>query len=319
MPLMLPLTPAGSFAFSAPHPLASPLPFAAPSNGYTTSILKRPLHATSCSGARKKRRLRRDLITSPLSRPFSTPASHIANRGSCKVAVWARQHHLGKGLLRKTALLNSLKSRVACNQRANPNFAAAAEWTAREKACHTRVQTGGSEDNLVRLASAKASFSFGRNKAPHLAVQPPERTVVESKAPPAPSPVGLSNYDALDEDDGYAGFCISFDEEEVDENEYRPHPDWARPETRVLEPEPPDRLSLLPSPSPSPPNFLRVAMQLDSNLEPIVGLNPLGTTAWQETDDRRPPSPPDEGILKILREAQKVRQVREGGLWTGLG
>ena len=66
----------------------------------------------SC-GCKKKRRLRLILITSRLSLPFSAPATNIADKGSCKVAVLAKQHPLARNVLRKVALLNSVRKAVA--------------------------------------------------------------------------------------------------------------------------------------------------------------------------------------------------------------
>lgn len=60
--------------------------------------------------SRKKRRLRHDLVTSRLSRPYATPATHIA-RGAWRLGVWARQRSSGGLLLRKGAILNSIAKR----------------------------------------------------------------------------------------------------------------------------------------------------------------------------------------------------------------
>ena len=57
--------------------------------------------------SRKKRRLRHELVTSRLSRPYATPATHIA-RGAWRLGVWARQRLSGGLLFRKGAILNSI-------------------------------------------------------------------------------------------------------------------------------------------------------------------------------------------------------------------
>lgn len=59
------------------------------------------------SVSRKKRRLRHELVTSRLSRPYATPATHIA-RGAWRLGVWARQRLSGGLLFRKGAILNSI-------------------------------------------------------------------------------------------------------------------------------------------------------------------------------------------------------------------
>lgn len=62
----------------------------------------------SCT-QKKKRRLRRFLITSRLSPQYSHPATNIVDRGSSKIAVWAKQRALGRNLLRKAAILNRIR------------------------------------------------------------------------------------------------------------------------------------------------------------------------------------------------------------------
>jgi len=61
---------------------------------------------------KKKRRLRLFLITSRLSPQFSHPATNIVDRGSSKIAVWAKQKSLGRNLLRKAAILNGIRRRA---------------------------------------------------------------------------------------------------------------------------------------------------------------------------------------------------------------
>jgi hypothetical protein len=61
---------------------------------------------------KKKRRLRLFLITSRLSPQFSHPATNIVDRGSSKIAVWAKQKSLGRNLLRKAAILNHVRRRA---------------------------------------------------------------------------------------------------------------------------------------------------------------------------------------------------------------
>ena len=55
---------------------------------------------------RKKRRLRLSLITSRLSRPYASPATHINSTKASRVGPWARQRFAGGKLLRKAAILN---------------------------------------------------------------------------------------------------------------------------------------------------------------------------------------------------------------------
>ncbi|KAF2806502.1 uncharacterized protein BDZ99DRAFT_523943 [Mytilinidion resinicola] len=101
-----------------PSPLpTTPLSFPAPPTRaphLTTTPQKRTRALTDVDGEyscveKKKRRLRLFLITSRLSRPFSAPATNIVDRGSSKIAVWAKQKALGRNLLRKAAILNRIR------------------------------------------------------------------------------------------------------------------------------------------------------------------------------------------------------------------
>ncbi|KAL8795107.1 MAG: hypothetical protein Q9195_002404 [Heterodermia aff. obscurata] len=58
---------------------------------------------------RKKRRLRLDLITSRLSRPYASPATHIISRNAVKLGVWTGRRYIGRNVFRKAAILNSMK------------------------------------------------------------------------------------------------------------------------------------------------------------------------------------------------------------------
>ena len=57
---------------------------------------------------RKKRRLRFELFTSRLSRPYATPPTHIVGTRASRVGIWSRQRLSGGKLLRKAAMLNSI-------------------------------------------------------------------------------------------------------------------------------------------------------------------------------------------------------------------
>jgi len=118
------------------------------------------------SEGKKKRRLRLNLITSRLSRPFSSPATNIVDRGISKIAIWAKGRRLDKNLLRKAAIMNRVRTTLE-----------AAKAT----------------------ASARMQQEIDRQT-------PVFRQVIVQKPrcfdePLPPSPLGLSNYDALDLED----------------------------------------------------------------------------------------------------------------------
>src|SRR5450432_1568945 len=117
------------------------------------------------SEGKKKRRLRLNLITSRLSRPFSVPATNIVDRGISKIAVWAKGRRLDKSLLRKAAIMNRVRTTLD----------AAKAVVSREE------------------ESYRQAFGFRQ-----VMVHTPRCYDL-----PPPSPLNRSYYDALDEDEGF--------------------------------------------------------------------------------------------------------------------
>ncbi|CZS99238.1 uncharacterized protein RCO7_00530 [Rhynchosporium graminicola] len=113
----------------------------------------------------KKRRLRLFLITSRLSRPFSQPASNIVNHGMNKFPIWgAKNKALNKPSLRKVAITNRVRRRI------------------------------------------DAARDFMRMEQEKIRERLSLREIFVPKAhchdlPLPPSPLGVSNYDALDLED----------------------------------------------------------------------------------------------------------------------
>ncbi|KAH5423544.1 hypothetical protein HBI23_198800 [Parastagonospora nodorum] len=95
---------------------------------------------------KKKRRLRLFLITSRLSPQFSHPATNIVDRGSSKIAVWAKQKSLGRNLLRKAAILNHIRRGVI---------------SAEERGVQPRQVLVEQEREQNELALAKLEFNYG--------------------------------------------------------------------------------------------------------------------------------------------------------------
>jgi hypothetical protein len=181
---------------------------------------------------RKKRRLRLHLITSRLSLPFSEPASNIANRGLCKIPVWgARNKALGKNVLRKAAIMNRVRRRMDAAK------------------------------DIMRLEQERRSKETLSLK--EIVLQNPRCF----DFPLPPSPLGLSNYDALDLDEGI------YDE---DGTEYE------------------DRVSAIYSDF----NIMNPASTNEDDdyayLDAIDGMP-------QDLPDT-PPAPPEESIAEMLRE-----------------
>jgi hypothetical protein len=109
----------------------------------------------------KKRRLRRDLITSRLSRPFATPSTYISGSGNFKITVRNRRRPPTRNLLRKIALLNWARQR--------------------------------------RAESKKPVQSTQTTPSRNVDVSQKQEPAVKQTF----SPLGLSNYDALDLEDPF--------------------------------------------------------------------------------------------------------------------
>ncbi|KAK6584969.1 hypothetical protein PZA11_003193 [Diplocarpon coronariae] len=103
--------------FSCDRPASAPAPAPAPCN--RPYKRRRALSDVDGEGneGRKKRRLRLHLITSRFSRPFSQPASNIANRGVNKIPVWGTKNIArGRNLIRKAAIMNRARRRMDAAQ-----------------------------------------------------------------------------------------------------------------------------------------------------------------------------------------------------------
>lgn len=107
---------------------------------------------------KKKRRLRLFLITSRLSPQFSHPATNIVDRGSSKIAVWAKQKSLGRNLLRKAAILNHIRRRSVCSEEADGKLGCVLVEQERERkelALATLEFKHGSVDTYTRPVTSR--------------------------------------------------------------------------------------------------------------------------------------------------------------------
>lgn len=223
-----------SLKLSFDWPLSSPTPLNRPFKR------RRALSDVDGEGkeARKKRRLRLQLITSRLSARFSEPATNIGtNRGLSKISVWAKNKALGKNLLRKAAIMNRVRRRMD----------AAKDFM--------RVEQDGIRELSLR----------------EVVLQKPRCL----DFPLPPSPLGLSNYDALDlEDDVY--------DSEDGENA--------------------DKVSAIYSDF----NFMNPTTSIEGDdyayLDALDGISP------EDLPDT-PPAPPEESIAEMLREDGKGESV----------
>ena len=190
-----------SFTFDLSNILCNKFDFASWKRNADNKPRKRPRAIADVDGEgsgtcqKKKRRLRLELITSRLSRPYATPTTYIVSRGSIKPVKQARPKAVGRSLLRRAAIIN---------------------WMRRKKA-HTYGQSlGVSRQHQVEEPSIYDEEAVDIVEDDN-SITPPAKATERrnTHAPQTPSPLGLSNYDAIDmEGDPYEDepWCETADE-----------------------------------------------------------------------------------------------------------
>lgn len=161
--------------------------------GFSPQHQKRPRYKTDVDGERsahlqsKKRRLLRDLITSRLSKPFAAPSTFINGRSGLRIPMRDHQRGLTQNVLRKLALLN---------------------W-AQQRTTGKIVQ-----DNMLRR-NVRFRDQQRKSKTESGAVK---KIRSDHSAAASLQPLGLSNYEALDQEgDPYAEDFV-FEPEDQDLN-----------------------------------------------------------------------------------------------------
>ncbi|KAL8930713.1 MAG: hypothetical protein Q9208_000584 [Pyrenodesmia sp. 3 TL-2023] len=153
------------------------------------SILKRHRVETDVDGEdsvepKKKRRLRLDLVTSRLSQPYATPATHIISRKFRRPGPWAKPRTRVRSPLRRAAILNAIRIRRAPAKHFGP-------W-------ETNLLTGLKPQ--TELDHTEVDLITQGVRTPRGPM--PNGCSPQQYLPPPPSPLGPSKYyDALDEDD----------------------------------------------------------------------------------------------------------------------
>ncbi|KAL8826929.1 MAG: hypothetical protein Q9170_007213 [Blastenia crenularia] len=177
-----------STLISTPQPIPTIFPLAI-RESIPQSFLKRPRSETDVDGEdsvdlqKKKRRLRLDLVTSRLSQPYATPTTHIISRKSRRPGPWKTLKSPLRSPLRRAAILNAIRVKRKTAKNFGPkevNLLTGLE-TPKEPA-HTEV------DLMTQgIRSPRGLGNDEGSPQPHF--------------PASPSPLGPSNYDALDEED----------------------------------------------------------------------------------------------------------------------
>ncbi len=251
------------FTFTADPTPAHRLCFSPTSTPHATKSMphcrrvkrSRPLADVDGEGSenvgKKKRRLRLNLVTSRLSRPFSAPPTHIISRGTSKIALWAKQKALGRNLLRKAAIMNSFRQRLVAAK----------------------------ENEQRRMELARQSFLYGELSAANLGMLAdgprrcqslPEHNPHRHYIPLPPSPLGLSNYDAFDDED-----YTQLDGEHEDAENRPSYSDFS-----ILDP----------------------AESVVDDYDSIGSLESAST-------DRRPPTPPCEKFVELMMERERQKEI----------
>lgn len=230
------------------------------------------------SSSKKKRRLRLYLITSRLSRPFSTPATHIVDPGTSKIAVWAKQRHLTQQVLRKAAIMNRVRRKTLERKDSGISVGEDERREAREN-----VMKG------VEVKDAVAA-GLGPNAICHLQQQ-------DWNSPTNDSPLGLSNYDALDDEDDWYD---SYHDEDEEADEALP-----RSPKAVLGP----KVETVADKAYYADWNLRDADEEDENDDDSGVFDALPA---ELVSDKRPPSPPEGRIVEILKEQEREQEIISG-------
>lgn len=199
------LAPATRFTFVFSSPPDGPFLFNNPRTApFESTKRRRPLcdvDGTEFLG-KKKRRLRLNLITSRLSKPFSSPASNVADHGIKKVTVWKRGcgtvPWVAKDNLRKMAVMNCVKNQVE-------EMKMGAEKRRREMMLPPPIETPVQTHAQLMCQMALRDIPLVKPRTPETSPSLP------------PSPLGLSNYDALDLEDEDFGISNWSDEEGSDD------------------------------------------------------------------------------------------------------
>ncbi|KAI9667531.1 MAG: hypothetical protein M1821_000347 [Bathelium mastoideum] len=207
----------------------------------------------------KKQRLHLQFFTSRLSMPYAAPASYIVGRGESKIAAWAKQKGFGteyeEGSLRRVASMNRIKKRLA------------------------------GEGRAVRRSSSSAEMSpnVGRSELP--------RAEGRHGFALPPSPLGISNYAALDDED-------LFPEQESSEPD-SDNKDEIYSDFNVLDPVERDS-SLVAEEDQAYSVFARAPLEV-SQLQ-LRRDERMADEMVSRTE--RPPSPPDL-LREVLKEKEK--------------
>ncbi|MCJ1389431.1 hypothetical protein MMC18_002288 [Xylographa bjoerkii] len=131
---------------------------------------------------KKKRRLRLDLITSRLSRPFATPTTHIVGRRTTKFAIGVRQKVWCRDLLRKAAIMNGIRMMsTSTSTEQMSNLSKTYPITKYYQPYRTDIDTVNEMNNRQSPSASLKNLNL--------------------HAPPAPSPLSLSNDDEWDDQD----------------------------------------------------------------------------------------------------------------------
>ncbi|KAI9748812.1 MAG: hypothetical protein M1815_002970 [Lichina confinis] len=228
----------------------------------------------ACKSRRKRRRLRLVLITSRLSRPFSAPPTYIVDRGSSKIAIWAKQRHLGTDQLRKVAIMNDIRMRVAEAQRAKRWQMEVARQAFMYGLGDPRAPPDGAVDHVPNSQPDSDPSRSRRQRSVDAPTTRPYR-------PRPPSPGACSNYDVLDREDDEAAAAMDGDGTD-----------------RVLACAFYSDFSSLQHPHRKP-------SLADPYDEPLDSLERRRTLSPMD----RPPSPPDEKTLELMRERERQKEV----------
>jgi hypothetical protein len=282
------------FAFQAVPGLSTPLKFKKKTHRLSPKRSRPTSDVDHLPESKKKRRLRLLLITSRLSQPFSTPATHIVDPGTSKIAVWAKQRHLTQQVLRKAAIMNRVRRKTLERKDSGISVGEDERREAREA-----VRGEARERRADVLKEAVAAVGLGPNAVRQSNEQP--------RWSPPSSVLGLSNYDALDdEDDWYE----SYHEEEV--SDPLPSPPLSA-EMENSEDRRQQQKSYYSDWNYSAIQARRGEDEEDSSDDDDDPFH-LNILSSEIVNEKRPPSPPEGRMAELIKEKERQREITAGFL-----
>jgi len=205
------------------------------------------------------------------------------DRGPSKIANWAKQKHLAPQALRKAAIMNRVRRKTLERKDSGASVGEDPRREVREALDGIKsVEDKMVDENVVDL---------GPNAVRH--ADAPRYSV-------PPSPLGLSNYDALDEEDDWYGNYDDDEEETAGLGIGMPKKD-----KELVREDKESYYSDFNFFEFQGPQAEEVEQEEDDDDDPFH----LSVLPSELVKEKRPPSPPDDKLIELIREKQRQKEI----------